>query len=392
MMKKYFIEQINVSDNEYKLTGIYLTSGSKAEPGKMIFSYESSKADFDVEPEIGGYIYFNDKIKVGDILQIGSLVCVINETAIESAEEIATVFDTETDKTGSANESDSEQMFTRKAEMLIAQSGISKSLFAGYAIVDEEIVKSILGKQKFFNEPSQAIEFYYSEDPRKHFKLGSQKRLAIIGAGKAALQLYDAILSAKEHVPVCLYDNDKELIGKSLMNIPIVGPIDMNQIESDYKNGNFDEIIISFSGNITARKKVFDSLAQTSIPIANVIHSTALVSNFVNIGLGNIIFANVRIGPFVEVKNNNVLSAFCSIEHHTSLGSHNTFGPAVITSGSCMISDSNRFGTGIFLEPKVKIGSNCVLSSGIVLKQNVPDNSIVRNLNKIEIKQNSSNE
>ena len=103
-------------------------------------------------------------------------------------------------------------------------------------------------------------------------------------------------------------------------------------------------------------------------------------------GVGNILFANVRIGPFVEIGNNNVISSLCSFEHHNFLGSHNTFGPSVIFSGSCTISDSNKFGTGIFIEPKISIGHDCIISSGIVIRQNIPSNSVVRNLSKVEIK------
>ena len=162
------------------------------------------------------------------------------------------------------------------------------------------------------------------------------------------------------------------------MNTPIIDKIDIAKIKDDFENNKFDEIIISFSGNIKERENIFNELINSKIPVANVIHSSAIISNFVKIGVGNIIFANVRIGPFVVIKNNNVISALCSIEHHTLLKSNNTFGPAVITSGSCTISNNNKFGTGIYIEPKVKIGDNCLLSSGIIIRQNIPNNSVVK--------------
>ena len=92
------------------------------------------------------------------------------------------------------------------------------------------------------------------------------------------------------------------------MNTPIIDKIDITKIKDDYEKNKFDEVIISFSGNIKQREKIFNELVNSKIPIANVIHSSAIISNFVKIGVGNIIFGNVRIGPFVVIKNNNVIS------------------------------------------------------------------------------------
>jgi sugar O-acyltransferase (sialic acid O-acetyltransferase NeuD family) len=388
MKSEYLIQQINVSDDDYELSQFYKNSSDKIKKGELIFSYESSKADFDVESESEGYIYFNNNYKIGDMLKVGSLVGVITDRLLAD-DDIQNLFKKE-QKLSLNTQLDKDQVFTKKAEKLINQNSIDRKLFSKHKIVTESIVKSLLKKASFFDDPKQDISYYYSENENKDFNINFEKsklkRLAIIGAGKAALQLLDAVITEKKYYPVCYYDNNENLKGKLLMNVPVLGKINVSKIKKDYNEDNFDEIIISFSGNIKQRESVFNELMDSNIPIANVIHSSAIISNFVKIGVGNIIFSNVRIGPFVEIKNNNVISAFCSFEHHSLLQSNNTFGPAVITSGSCTIMNNNKFGTGVFVEPKIKIGDNCLLSSGIVIRQNVPDNSTVRNLNKVEIK------
>ena len=378
-MKKYKIEQINVSDTDYKLTGLYKASGDVVKSGDIIFTYESSKADFDAYAEDDGHIYYHPGAGMGNVLKVGEIVAVVSNTALDSkgVEELFT-------SNVKASETTEEKIITKKAKALIAANKIDVNDITGHSIISEEVVEEYL---KSINKAAnyQNIEFYYTNAYRGHFKQGL-KRLAIIGAGKAALQIYDAILAGNTHMPVFCYDNNKKLIGQSLMGIPIKGEIDYAQIKRDFEDGLYDEIIVSFSGDITARKKIFEDVLALNVPIANVIHPTCLVSNFVNMGVGNILFANVRIGPFVEIGNNNVISSLCSFEHHNLLGSHNTFGPAVIFSGSCKISDSNKFGTGIYIEPKISIGHDCVISSGVVIRQNIPSSSVVRNLGKIEIK------
>ncbi len=379
-MNKYKIEQINVSDTDYKLTGIYKKSGEAVKQGDIIFTYESSKADFDAYAEQEGYIYFHAGATVGGVLKVGEMVAVINkdQLADKEAKELFT------DSSNAQSALPDDVVITKKAKAIIEANGIDVSVFKGQTIINEEIVAQYLkASDKAGN--SQNIEFYYTDTAQAHFAHGL-KKLAVIGAGKAALQLYDTVLAEKKYQVVFLYDNNKKLEGQSLMGIPVRGEINYAEIKKDFDNGLFQEIIVSFSGDIDARKEVFQQLLDMKLPIANVIHPSCVIGNFVNMGAGNILFANVRIGPFAEVGNNNVISSLCSIEHHNYLGSHNTFGPAVVTSGSCTIKDSNKFGTGIYIEPKISIGDGCIISSGVVIRQNIPSASVVRNLNKIEIK------
>ena len=386
MIIEYKIDQINVSDDDYKVTSLYKKSFDKVKKGDLIFSYESSKADFDVESESDGYIYFDKKIKVGDMIKVGSVVSIVSDTPIEK-KEIEEKFPEETKLDSTISK---DQIFTKKALLLIDEFKLNKNIFSEHKIINESIVRNVVKSESLFDNPEQDINYYYTDTKQSKFELNIDKKdlkkLAIIGAGKAALQLLDALVSEKKYYPECYYDNNKELTGKLLLNTPIIGKVDIKKIKKDYANNKFDEIIISFSSNINQRKHIYEQIRESNIPIANIIHPSAVVGNFFKIGFGNIIFANVRIGPFVEIKNNNVISAYCSFEHHNFIDSHNTFGPGVMTSGSCTIKNENKFGTRIFIEPKIKIGNNCLISSGVILRQNVPDTSTVRNLSEIEMK------
>lgn len=380
-MNKYFIEQINVSDQEYKIIEIR-TENKKIEVGELIFSYESSKATFDVISESAGFLYLNPNIILNSQYRVGTLIAVTCTNSLSEVE-LNDLFklDVVTETKISPNQ---QSIITRKAKALIEKFQIDISNFENIPVVTEEIIQSIISKRKFEND-FQDISFYYKKESLTFFKQ-RPKKLAIIGAGKAALQLLDAVISSNSHTPVLIYDENKLLYKHELLGIKIKNTIDVEVISKDFQEKLFDEIIISFSGDIVNREKIFNELLINNIPIANVIHPTAIIGNFTSIGIGNLIFANSRIGPFAMVGNNNVISSFCSIEHHNSIGSHNTFGPTVVFSGSCTVGNQNRFGTGIFIEPNVKIGSNNIIASGITLLTNIPDKKLVRNLAKSEIK------
>ena len=172
----------------------------------------------------------------------------------------------------------------------------------------------------------------------------------------------------------------KKLLGTEVKKIN-----NIQEIKNDFESKFFDEIIISFSGDIESRSSVFKELDKINLPIANIIHNSAVISESAELGKGNIVFANTRIGPFSKIGDNNVISAGCSIEHNNILGDCNTFGPYVAFSGSCVVGNNNKFGTMIGIEPKITIGSNSIIASGVILTRNVKDNQLVRNINKIEI-------
>ncbi|SMP31780.1 acetyltransferase [Chryseobacterium profundimaris] len=378
-MNKYFIEQINVSDNEYLITSILFQNGDKVNKGEVIFSYESSKADFDGESDHEGYIYYNPTLALRKNYKIGYLLAVVSEDQITDFSNIFT--ENNSTEPESGIDINQDRIITKKAQKLIEENNIDPGVFTE-EIVSEEIVSDYLSKNR--KHTFQDIGFYYSGI--LDFKINSgKKRLAIIGAGKAALQLLDTVFELKNINPVVLYDGNQDIIGKQLLGIDIK-QLSIENIIKDFKDQVFDEIIISFSGNITERKKWFDLLKENDLSIANIFHPTCIISNFVNLGEGNIFFANTRIGPFVEIGNNNVVSSYCSFEHHNKLGNHNTFGPSVIFSGSCTIEDEIKFGTGIFIEPRVTIESNSIIASGCIVQRNIPAHSILRNTTKFEIK------
>lgn len=379
-MIKYFIEQINVSDSEYKL--IELNSNKNLiQTGDFIFSYESSKVSYDVLAEQAGKLYFNPNIQIGELYKVGTLVAVSDLEEL-SSNSLDDLFNSESATKDPANK-EKGVIITKKAQALINEFNIDTSVFDQNSIISEEVVQKHLKSANDFQ--FQSLSFYHNKENFSFFT-NYQKRLAVIGAGKAALQLFDTVVSSKSHQIVLFYDENRNYSDKFLMGLPIKVFSTLDEIIFDFNIGLFDEIVISFSGDIKKRKQFFEYLDSKNIPFTNVVHPSVIVGTNSKIGTGNLIFANSRIGPFSVLGNNNVISSFCSVEHHNFIGSHNTFGPSVYFSGTCKVGNENKFGTGIFIEPNVMIGNNSIISSGISITRNIPDNILVRNLNKVEFK------
>jgi UDP-3-O-[3-hydroxymyristoyl] glucosamine N-acyltransferase len=198
----------------------------------------------------------------------------------------------------------------------------------------------------------------------------------MLGAGLAALQVFDAVSSTQVQAIMRLYDDVKAGSGVKFGGIGVAGPIDLDRIADDYRAGAFDAAVIS-TGDASARARIFEALVERGVPFANVIHSRASIGLAATIGAENVMMANVVIAARACVGDNNFVSAFCNFEHHSIIGSHNTFGPGIMLSGGAKIGSRTRLGTGVFLEPSVSVGSNGAVASGCVLTRRVPNDTLV---------------
>ena len=327
---KVSIEQVNVSDDNYLLVEVLVTENQFVETGDHILTYESSKAAEEVEAVESGYVSINPSIEIGKEYEVGYTLLEINEEYKLFSESSNSLSD----------EKINEKKFSKKAIKKISELNIDISKFSDLEFVTESDVEALAAKGQSNVLKAKDFEGLNFKEP---FNKIGDTRLAVIGAGNAALQLYDAVYSTEGQTVTKFFDMQKTLEYDNLLGIPIQLIQDFDAVKSSFDAGEFDEIIISFSGDIDARSKVFSALSELNIPFANVVHKNAEISPFSAIGKGNLILSGVRIGPFSSIGDNNIISARCSIEHNNTIGSGNTFGPYFAFSGSCFFGAENRF-------------------------------------------------
>ena len=379
MIINYHVEQINVSDDEYMLVEMAYESGTYVEKNELLFCYESSKSVNEVQALESGYLYFNPNCELKESYGVGFKLAIQVPERI-SDDDIVDHFALEK---SNKDPQSSNIKISKKAQKLIDSSSLTLSDFEGNEIISEQLVNErLLSLSPAINQ----LATFSGAGSERDFFSTKKLKLAVIGAGKAALQLYDSLSSSEQFELVKFYDADIGASQKKLFGVDIVRGDIVENVTADFAEGQFDKCIISFSGNLQARRNLYEKLKNQGIQFANIIHHTAYISEHCLIGEGNLIFANVRIGPFCSVGNNNVISAVCSIEHNNIIGSHNTFGPGVLFSGSCSVGDGNKFGTMIGVEPNVVIGCNNIIASSQVITTPLGDGKLVRSKGGAEIK------
>ncbi len=382
-MHEIKISQINVSDDLYKLTHIYIKSGDEVSIDSPICDYESSKSTFEVLAEKNGFFYLNPIMKEGKDYPVGTIIGIITKKR-ESEDNLF-------QKTKAIEIEKSKIKITKKAKELIDKKGISIKNFLNTKILTLEMVEEFLNSKNSKNsEVSNSvldIKSFEKASVSPSIIRDFKPRLGVVGAGKAALQVFDAVNSSNSHRIITFYEENEGYALDSLLGIEITKGPQIERILEDKKTNKIDQVIISFTSAIKRRSELFNKLLNEKIEFGNVFHKSTIIGHSVEIGYGNTFFANVRIGPFTKIGNNNSLSSGTSIEHNNILGDGNTFGPGVMTSGSCTIGNMNLFGMNIGLEPKIIVGDENLISSGVILTNHIENEVVVRNSSKLEIKE-----
>ncbi len=140
-------------------------------------------------------------------------------------------------------------------------------------------------------------------------KLGG-KRLLIIGAqGQGKVTLDCTLFSG-------MY-NHIEFMRNYITRGGIEGYkiMDKNKTSIEYIRENFDEVIVAVGLNKAARLKGSTDLEKQGIELATIVHPTAMVSPFSEIGSGSVILANAVVNPCAQVGKACLINTGSIVEH-----------------------------------------------------------------------------
>ncbi len=363
---KYVVQEVPMlSANEEEVTlAVWLKDeGEFVRKGQEIAQIESTKAVEDVIAEADGYLFH--LVEMGQKVRIGSPFAVIaeeNDSAVKDKVDIRAV-KPETEMPGS------ERKWTKKAAIMAKKHGLDIESIPAVGVTQ---VADVLN---FVKHGARRDEVLAEFDEDAYFgKKG--ERVLLLGGGRGAVQVIDAILRSDRQKVAGILDDNESLRGEKILGIEILGPISM--VHELWKQKQFDSLAITFSNALDKRAALYEDLVSDGLPFTNIIDRSVQIHANGEIGSGNIIIANCRIGACAVIGNNNFLSAYVNLEHHNVLGNHCTFGPGVFTSSRVQIDDKVKFGTGIFIEPGIKIGSESIISSGSILTLDIPEKSIVK--------------
>lgn len=125
------------------------------------------------------------------------------------------------------------------------------------------------------------------------------------------------------------------------------------------------------------RKMLVDFYLGVGFSFATIIHPSASISRFAEIGEGVVIqrgvnvSANTKIGVFCK------LNTGCNIMHDNTIGDYATIAPNAVLLGYVTVGCHSYIGANSTVLPKCSIGEGSVIGAGSVVTRNVLSNQIV---------------
>jgi sugar O-acyltransferase (sialic acid O-acetyltransferase NeuD family) len=366
------IPQENPNDEFITVLGLEKNGTKVASNKSVILEFETSKAIVEEISNHDGFFYTD--VEIGNKLKIGYKYAIISETELTEVDWRS--FLNQSRLTNIDLEEKSDQIITKPAIQLIEKHNIPIEYFKGLTIVTKE------NCEEYLKSTNKSLKYNIRQELSD-----KQMRVAIIGAGTGASIATDILLKSNEYQIAHYYDDS--LVGSKIFGFDVRARISIENIINDYRNGLFDEILITLGSNPNLKDEIFKKLDEAGLKFANAIHPSVIIARGVNVGVGNIIAANTVIGVFASIGSNNFISSACVIEHHNLLGNSNSFGPGVQTSGTVRIGDRIKFGTGIFIEPYLEIGNDCIISSGSIITKSIPSNHTLKFISNSKLSSNS---
>ena len=112
------------------------------------------------------------------------------------------------------------------------------------------------------------------------------------------------------------------------------------------------------------------------IPLATIVHPTALISSSAKIGSGTTILANVIININTKVGIGCIVNNGAIIEHDCMVGNYVNICPKFAMAGHSSIGYKSYLGIGSTVIDDIRIGNRVTVGAGAVVVSNISDNIV----------------
>lgn len=193
------------------------------------------------------------------------------------------------------------------------------------------------------------------------------KKICIIGAsgfGSETLCIIaDIVKETNQKIEdlVCFMVHDNDFKEKEKMGIEI--------IPESLFNPDLYNVVVAI-GDPIRRKYVVNKLPSNTT-FAKIIHPTAIISKWVEIGDGCIITAGSIITCNIKIGNHAHINLHTTIGHDCKIGDFFTTAPGVNISGICDIGESVYFGTNSSIRQGINVCNEVTIGMGAVVVKNI---------------------
>jgi len=196
----------------------------------------------------------------------------------------------------------------------------------------------------------------------------SEKKVVIIGSGEHAGVVYETALKAGWIVVGYVNPKSDEVFERRF-SIQYLGNDDSIEILVEkYENWKF----ISAIGNNKTRAGIVNKISLPDEYWAVIVHPTAVVSDYSEIGVGTVVFSRCIIQTGAKIAKHVILNSGAVVEHDCIVSDFVHVAPGAVTGGGVEIGAFSFLGLGSRVRDHINIAEKCTVGAGSVVVRDVP--------------------
>jgi len=198
----------------------------------------------------------------------------------------------------------------------------------------------------------------------------------ILGGGGHARVLIDSMRASGNSESIAILDRDPSTWGQEILGVPVLGG---DELLDRLPGGDASHFVVGLGGvgDNQPRRRLFElGLAHGLTPV-NVIHPSAVNSQWASIGAGTVIFPMAVVNAGVLLGDNVIINTGAIVEHDCELADH-----VHVATGSRLCSTVNvgkgaHIGAGATVRQGLRIGEGAIVGAGAVVIKEVEPWSVV---------------
>ncbi len=195
-------------------------------------------------------------------------------------------------------------------------------------------------------------------------------RVVVWGAGGHGKVIIDLLLLADDSHVVGFLDDDVGKAGRQVLGVPVLAT--GQNLRERAAQLSFDAVAIGIGDNYIREEK-FRQVCEAGLRPITVIHPTACVSRFAELGKGVVILAGAIVGPGAAIEDNACVNTAASVDHDVRLQKNCQVFPGATLAGGVHVGMYSYVGSGAVVNPNIRIGDYAFVGAGAVVIQDVAE-------------------
>lgn len=360
-----YIPLLNPNEVEVHLADLAIQEGQAVTVGDRLATLETTKATGELLAEAGGYVA-GLRLSQGDTAQAGEVLCYLVDAPgvrIEQPQALEP-------SVGAGSQPAVPQgvRITRPALALALQLGLDLARLPVGPLLTETAVRGLVKKQA----PLPLL----STVPADLTPPFDPAALVVYGGGGHGKSLIELVRLLGSYRLAGMVD-DGLSAGGEVLGVPVLGGGD---ILAELYGGGVRQAInaVGGIGNLAARIRVFERLAQAGFACPAVIHPTAFVEASASLAPGVQVFPHAYLGSSVRAGLGVIVNTGAIVSHDVILGDFTNISPGAMLAGAVSVGERTLIGMGVTVNLDVKVGAGARIGNGATIKADVPPGGVVR--------------